>query len=412
MGKIQTPITVRGRYFYVGDDRFLINGVVYQQRAYRPGRISDDPLSDDGLLELELSIPFMKVLGINTIYIPFVELNKNHDAAMKMLAEAGIYVILCIGHRNETSDARNRNPLRWYNRENIFYFLRVAEMMAKYINILGYVVPHCHDGHFTESAVAVVTRAIVRDIKRYTRLLTEKTGMRTIPVGIMVREVQTINPTVEPKFQYYCSGDVSETVDFFSFEDFDWVEKSYKKVDVGVAKLIKMFGKTHVPVFFAGYGTKPEAADARCIAETNALYSNPDMLRVFSGGIACDFFKEVGALRGLVTQEKDWEHGGILLESTTDYKRLWRSLQLHYLDQPPPKVLPGSASNMCRPDPPKEGDYCLPKLLPKTLVNWDMIEQNLDDSEWIDVNQDVIDQSIDDVISSIWESLNIEDIEP
>lgn len=77
-----------------------------------------DPLAEDRLEELETSIPLFKELGLNTLfvcrslnerllfhpsqggslsYIPgktdFIEPSKNHDAAMDLLAKAGIYVV-------------------------------------------------------------------------------------------------------------------------------------------------------------------------------------------------------------------------------------------------------------------------------------------------------------------------------
>ncbi|KAI1210794.1 uncharacterized protein F4807DRAFT_422663 [Annulohypoxylon truncatum] len=62
------PIIIRGKFFWQGDQRFLINGVVYQPHIKKP-QLLVDPLAEDQLYNLERSIPLLKDLGINTISV-------------------------------------------------------------------------------------------------------------------------------------------------------------------------------------------------------------------------------------------------------------------------------------------------------------------------------------------------------
>jgi beta-galactosidase GanA len=72
-----------------GDSRFFVRGV-----AYQPGGAADaqDPLLDTEALEADIEM--FKELGINTIRIYTVDNAGDHDDAMRMLDEAGIYLAL------------------------------------------------------------------------------------------------------------------------------------------------------------------------------------------------------------------------------------------------------------------------------------------------------------------------------
>lgn len=83
-------IETRGNAFYTaGGDRFYVRGV-----AYQPGGAADaaDPLLDTEALSRD--IEQFERLGINTIRIYTIDNSANHDEAMRMLDEAGIYLAL------------------------------------------------------------------------------------------------------------------------------------------------------------------------------------------------------------------------------------------------------------------------------------------------------------------------------
>lgn len=88
------PIIIRGRYFWRGDARFFVRGVVYQPQKNnpQPGEVND-PIADDRIHELERNVSLLTELGINTLFIYFIDSQKPHDKAMKLLEQAGIYVV-------------------------------------------------------------------------------------------------------------------------------------------------------------------------------------------------------------------------------------------------------------------------------------------------------------------------------
>lgn len=49
--------------------KFFVRGVVYQPRGDEQQGLTNDPIADDRLPELEQSVELFKELGINTLYI-------------------------------------------------------------------------------------------------------------------------------------------------------------------------------------------------------------------------------------------------------------------------------------------------------------------------------------------------------
>lgn len=84
-----TKVSVEGNAFYVNGERFYIRGV-----AYQPGGAADaaDPLLDTRTLARDIAN--FQELGVNTIRIYTIDNSQNHDEAMRMLDEAGIYLAL------------------------------------------------------------------------------------------------------------------------------------------------------------------------------------------------------------------------------------------------------------------------------------------------------------------------------
>lgn len=82
-------VTSEGNAFWANGKRFYVRGV-----AYQPGGAADaaDPLLD--LQALRRDIARFKELGINTIRIYTIDNSENHDEAMALLDEAGIYLAL------------------------------------------------------------------------------------------------------------------------------------------------------------------------------------------------------------------------------------------------------------------------------------------------------------------------------
>lgn len=167
-----TPITVSGNAFFKGNERFYIRGVDYQ-----PGGSSKlaDPIADaDGC---KRDLKKFKDLGLNTIRVYSVDNSKDHDECMKVLAEAGIYLVLDV---NTPKYALNRaEPKKSYNDVYLQYIFATVEKFAKYDNTLAFFSGNevINDG--PSSAAAPYVKAVTRDIRSYLRAR----NLRHVPVG-------------------------------------------------------------------------------------------------------------------------------------------------------------------------------------------------------------------------------------
>lgn len=82
-------VTSEGNAFWADGKRFYVRGV-----AYQPGGAADaaDPMLD--MQSFKRDVEEFKNLGINTIRIYTIDNSQNHDEAMALLCDAGIYLAL------------------------------------------------------------------------------------------------------------------------------------------------------------------------------------------------------------------------------------------------------------------------------------------------------------------------------
>ncbi|KAI1411230.1 glycoside hydrolase family 72 protein [Hypoxylon sp. FL1857] len=412
MAPTLAPVTVKGRYLWAGNKRFLVNGVVYQPHG--PG-IRDvagplkDPLSDDKLNYLERSIPLLKELHINTLICFHVREENNHDAAMNLLAEAGIYVLPCISPVQDAPGFGRDMPVDVYKAEVVQYYFRAIDKMAQYSNTLGIVISYEYIKDVDQTPKAHVFRSIVRDVKRYMRLMATKKTQRVLPIGIFAMDVWEL---IKPQFDYFAAGPDSEAIDFFAFNNFFWDIRS-PRPQSSYKRLFDLFSDASIPVFFSKYGSMG-GYGPRHFEGTRYIYTDPRMLSVFSGGAIYEFFAEAPRY-GLVEVVENPGTVGLRFNKLKDFRTLRKVLQTSALQ------LPGLLSTYSRPttplgrrpNPPKRSSvWQATNTLPRSPINWREVENEIADSEWIDVAKEMTEIAIDDLASSIWESLNVDDIEP
>ncbi|KAI0837435.1 glycoside hydrolase family 72 protein [Hypoxylon sp. FL0890] len=405
-----TPVTVKGRYFWKDDKRFMINGVIYQphgQGREEFGTIKD-PLSDDKIHWLARSIPLLKELQINTLIVYDLDSSKNYDASMSMLAEAGIYVLPCIAPIQNGVGMKSGATFETYYNEVLQSYFRAIDNMARYSNTLGLVVSYEFIKDATLTVMAPLIRSVVRDVKRYMRLVSTKRTQRVLPVGIIASDIQDV---LKPQFDYFAAEPDSEALDFFAFNNFSWAGISSMKAS-GYEGMVKQFSSTPIPVFLSSYGNT--AYTPRLFQETLAIYTDKDMLRIFSGGAVYEFFQGFNEY-GLVKAVETPGNADIRITKFQDFGTLRERIRRAFV------LLPEALSSYSntdapsgkRPDPPQiSRKWQGAEVDPESPLNWAEIENQIADSEWVDVAKEMVDIAVDDLASSIWDKLNVDEIEP
>lgn len=282
------PIEVKNnKFFQKGSDKpFLIRGVDYQ-----PGGSSKfvDPIASTK--NCERDVKHFKDLGLNTVRVYSVDNSKNHDKCMKMLDDAGIYLILDV---NTPKNSINRaEPGPSYNSAYMQTVFATIDAFKGYDNVLGFFAANevINSGNTTEAAPYV--KAVVRDMKQYIK----KQSKRTIPVGYSAADV---SDNRWEQMQYFnCGDDEDARIDMFGMNDYSWCGDSSFKAS-GYSSKVEQYKDYSIPLFLSEFGCNE--VTPRTFSEIETIYS--DDFDLFSGGLVYEYSEESNKY-GLVKIDSD-----------------------------------------------------------------------------------------------------------
>lgn len=278
------PIVMKGtKFFYENGTQFYIKGVAYQQEMGAGGTSTNENKYEDPLANAaacKRDVPLLKALGTNTIRTYAVNPNGDHDECMKLLDDAGIYVISDL---SEPSLSIVRNDPHW-NIDLYERYTGVVDNLSKYSNVIGFFAGNEVSNDKTNTPASAYVKAAVRDTKAYIKANVD----RWMGVGYAANDDADIRAEIA---HYFNCGNQSHAIDFWGYNIYEWCGKSSIK-DSGYDKQIEFFRDYSIPVFFAEYGCNlPDGAEGRIFDETKALYED-EMTEVFSGGIVYMYFQE------------------------------------------------------------------------------------------------------------------------
>ncbi|KAJ9150701.1 1,3-beta-glucanosyltransferase [Pleurostoma richardsiae] len=399
MAKTIEPVTIRGRYLWRGGERFLIKGVVYQDhRRPRVRELRPDPIADDRLEDVRRDVALFKELGLNTIFLFWVDNSKSHDAVMKLLADAGIYVL--VGLSNLKHVIQRSNPYDSYNATLLEDYFKTVDCMAAYNNTLGVLVGNEVINSAATTSSASVLRALTRDVKRYMALAADASGQRCLPVGYSSADVPSL---LKPCFDFFTAGGPDERLDFFAFNNYSWAGKASMQIS-GYDRQVKQFSDAHVPVFFSEYGAN--VASPRIFEETTAIYSR-EMTHVFSGGIVYEFWYGANEY-GLVKQETD-EEGQSVVVKLDDFKNLKDRLNgcKEKPNTDPKWADPAFTSSVERDFPDVSAFWKERPRLPESPVDWEEVRDRVEMREWVDLRKELDEEAVDDLADIVEAQLRL-----
>jgi hypothetical protein len=260
-----------------------VKGIAYQKDPYGLGGESkggsySDPLSEEA--NCKRDIPIMREAGTNTIRAYSVNPDKDHDACMRLLQDAGIYVIADL---SEPSQSINRADPQWT--VDLFdRYKAVIDILAQYDNTIGFFAGNEVTNNVSNTDASAFVKAAIRDSKQYIK----DKGERWLGVGYAANDDSSIR---ELAAHYFNCGPTEETIDFWGYNLYSWCGDNTLSGS-GYDKQVEFFSDYSVPIFLAEYGCNvPDGAEGRLWQDTTALYSD-DMSDVFSGGIAYMYYQE------------------------------------------------------------------------------------------------------------------------
>lgn len=292
------PITMKGsKLFYTNGTQFFMKGIAYQQDTAAAGATNTkkksyvDPLADEDACKRD--VPLMKELGTNIIRTYAIDPEKDHKACMKLLDDAGIYVISDL---SEPSVSINRDDPKW-DIELYERYIGVIDELAQYDNVVGFFAGNEVSNNKSNTAASAFVKAAVRDTKKHIKSKYD----RWLGVGYAANDDKDIRENIA---DYFNCGKDEERIDYWGYNIYSWCGESSMQ-DSGYSDQAKFFKDYSVPVFFAEYGcNEPDGAAGRIFDETTALYEEKEMTDVFSGGIVYMYFQEANDY-GLVKVSKN-----------------------------------------------------------------------------------------------------------
>jgi hypothetical protein len=279
------PIEIVGTKWFnsKSGEEFIMKGVAYQPG----GSGKQDPIANTS--QLANAIKLFKELGINTIRVYETYPTNNHDQGMKMLSDAGIYVIFDLS--NPKTSINRSDPK--YDTTILKAFTDKADAFAKYDNTLAYFAGNEVNNDLTNTDSNPFVKATIRDMKAHM-----KAQKRYIPIGYANNDD---SDTLQNIVDYFNCGKSEERIDFFGYNIYSWCKADDDMKKSGYDKKTDMFKNYGIPVFFSEYGCN--TAPPRQFGDIPALYSAP-MNEVFSGGLIYEFTEEANNY-GLVKVDGD-----------------------------------------------------------------------------------------------------------
>lgn len=234
-----------------------------------------DPLADPEACARD--VPMLQELRTNVIRTYAINATADHSACMKLLSDAGIYVISDLSEPKLSVD---RSDPAW-NVDLYERYTSVVDELAQYSNVIGFFAGNEVSNTVSTSDASAFVKAAVRDTKKHIK----KKNYRPMGVGYATADVSNIRANMA---DYFNCQDEDETIDFWGYNIYSWCgDSSYKKS--GYDKRTEEFADYTVPVFFAEYGCND--VKPRKFTDVAALYSKP-MTDVWSGGIVYMYFQE------------------------------------------------------------------------------------------------------------------------
>ncbi|KAJ2403863.1 1 3-beta-glucanosyltransferase gel4 [Coemansia sp. IMI 209128] len=300
------PIVIKGSKFFneKTGEQFFFKGMAYQPRAGFKGETMD-PLADT--VGCKRDIEVFKDLGINSIRVYEVDYTKNHDTCMKLLEDAGIYLMLDMPSPKYSI---NRKEPYW-DHDMMSHWTAKVDAFSKYPNLIAWLAGNevANDVETTPSAAFV--KAAIRDMKAYLK----KKGHKT-PVGYADNDDMHIRMNL---INYFNCGDKETRADFYGVNIYRWCGDDSNFKTSGYEDVTKNMTDYTIPSLLTEYGCN--LVRPRTFPELKSLYGS-DMANTFSGGIMYEYSEEDNKY-GIVSVN----YGDSKVEKNGDYENLKKALK-------------------------------------------------------------------------------------
>ncbi|KAJ1938063.1 40S ribosomal protein S27, partial [Linderina macrospora] len=297
-------IVIKGSKFFneKTGEQFFFKGVAYQPRTGVSGDL--DPLADP--IGCKRDVAVFKELGLNSIRVYEVDYSKDHDECMKMLEDAGIYLVLDMP---SPKYAINRAQPYW-DEELMGEWKKKVDVFSKYSNLLAWIAGNEVTNDKDTTPASAFVKAAIRDMKAYI-----KSKGHSTPVGYADNDDMNIRMNL---IDYFNCGDEAARADFYGINIYRWCGDKTTFKTSGYEDVTKNMTDYSIPSLLTEFGCNK--VRPRTFPELKSLYGS-DMNTVFSGGIMYEYSEEDNDY-GIVSVS----YGNSKLTKTGDYDNLKKTL--------------------------------------------------------------------------------------
>ena len=174
-------------------------------------------------------MPLLAQLNTNIIRTYAIDPTADHSACMKLLNDAGIYVISDLGQPNLSI---NRDSPQW-TVDLFTRYQQVVDALAKYPNVVGFFAGNEVSNSHNNTAASAYVKAAVRDTKQYIK----NKKYRWMGVGYAANDDLAIRDDIA---SYFNCGPTDESIDYFGYNIYSWCgDSDFQKS--GYDRLIDFF---------------------------------------------------------------------------------------------------------------------------------------------------------------------------
>ncbi|KAF7510136.1 hypothetical protein GJ744_007035 [Endocarpon pusillum] len=246
-------------------------GIAYQL-------VANDPLIDTKQCQLDVTL--MKELGANAIRVYHVDPLADHTGCMQVFADAGIYLFVDM---DSFQTYIKLDVIAW-NQNKSDSFKQVMDEFQKYDNTAGFFVGNEVLNGLSDSPAAPYLLAAAADLKAYR----DAKGYRPIPIGYSATDSAPLGSLLQDYLA--CRSNVSERVDFFSLNSYEWCGSQTSYATSGYMALQHSFEDYPAPIFFSETGCN--TVPPRDFSDQTAIFG-ANMSGTWSGAIIYEWIQEM-----------------------------------------------------------------------------------------------------------------------
>lgn len=326
-GTVQTQvvptIAIEGNHFINSKTKelFFLKGLDYQPGGSSTFHSKEDPLSNPQKCARDIAV--FQELGINTIRVYSINPELNHDICMTMLAMANIYLVLDVNSPLMNQHLNRYEPWTTYNPIYLEHVFQIVKQFSEYPNTLAFFAGNevVNDSKSAKVSPRYI-KHLIGDIKQFA----ETNCKRVVPVGYSAADDLDYRTSLAA---YLNCEDAADSqfgyVDFYGVNSYQWCGEQTMQSS-GYNILLEDYQDFNIPLILSEFGCN--RVKPRKFTEISQGIFSPEMMEIFSGGLAYEYSMESNGYGIVKIGDADGDDGNGDVQLLPDFWELKKQYEL------------------------------------------------------------------------------------